>query len=149
MIMSGVEVREILPPDTGLAFEAMLALRDGLADEAAFVRRVDEEQRPEGYRLAGSFEEGDPRAQAVAGFRLGHNLAWGDYLYVDDLSTLPGARRRGHARRLLDWLVEEARRAGCDQLHLDSGFGAARADAHRLYFNAGLQIVSHHFARRV
>ena len=147
--MSAVEVREILPPDTGLAFEAMRALREQLADEAAFVRRVDEQQRPEGYRLAGAFEEGEPHAQAVAGFRLGHNLAWGDYLYVDDLSTLPGARRRGHARRLLDWLVEEARRAGCDQLHLDSGFGAARADAHRLYFNAGLQIVSHHFARRL
>jgi GNAT superfamily N-acetyltransferase len=147
--MSAVEVREILPPDTGLAFEAMRALREHLVDEAAFVRRVDELQRPEGYRLAGAFEDRTPGAVAVAGFRLGHNLAWGDYLYVDDLSTLPGARRRGHARALLDWLVEEARRSGCDQLHLDSGFGPARADAHRLYFNAGLEIVTHHFARRV
>jgi GNAT superfamily N-acetyltransferase len=143
------EVREILPPDTALAFEAMLALRPQVGDEAAFVRRVDELQRPEGYRLAGAFDPGERRAAAVAGFRLGHNLPWGAYLYVDDLSTLPDARRRGHARRLLDWLVDEARRAGCDQLHLDSGFGAARADAHRLYFNAGLQIVSHHFARGV
>ena len=146
--MSAVEVREILPPDTGLAFDAMRALRDHLPGEDEFVRRVDELQRPEGYRLAGAFEPGEARAAAVAGFRLGHNLAWGDYLYVDDLSTLPDARRRGHARRLLDWLLEEARRSGCDQLHLDSGFGTARADAHRLYFNAGLQIVSHHFARR-
>jgi GNAT superfamily N-acetyltransferase len=145
--MSGVKVREILPPDTALAFDAMRALRAHFDDEAAFVRRVDELQRPEGYRLAGVFEEGAAGAAAVAGFRLGHNLAWGDYLYVDDLSTLPDARRRGYGRLLLDWLVEEARRAGCDQLHLDSGFGPARADAHRLYFNSGLQIVSHHFAR--
>ena len=147
--MNGVEVREILPPDTALAFEAMRELRPDFTDEAEFVRRIDELQRPEGYRLAGVFDEGEPRAAAVAGFRLGHNLAWGDYLYVDDLSTRPEARRRGHGRLLLDWLAEEARRAGCDQLHLDSGFGPARADAHRLYFNAGLQIVSHHFARRV
>ena len=141
------EVREILPPDTALAFEAMCALRPHFDDEAAFVRRVDEQQRPEGYRLVGVFPPGERAAAAVAGFRLGHNLAWGDYLYVDDLSTLPDARRRGYARLLLDWLTEEARGAGCDQLHLDSGFGPARADAHRLYFNAGLQIVSHHFAR--
>jgi GNAT superfamily N-acetyltransferase len=142
-----VEIREIVAPDTALAFAAMRALRPHVGDEAAFVRRVDEQQRPEGYRLAGAFEEGERRALAVAGYRLGHNLAWGDYMYVDDLSTLPEARRRGHARRLLQWLVDEATRAGCDQFHLDSGFGPARADAHRLYFNTGLQIVSHHFAR--
>ena len=143
------EVREILPPDTGLAFDAMLALRPHIGDEAAFVRRVDELQRPEGYRLAGSFEEGEERAAAVAGFRLGHNLPWGRYMYVDDLSTLPDARRRGHARAVLDWLVEEARREGCDQLHLDSAFGPARADAHRLYYNARLRVDSLHFAREL
>jgi GNAT superfamily N-acetyltransferase len=33
-------------------------------------------------------------------------------IYVDDLSTLPQARRRGHAWALLDWLLEEADRLG-------------------------------------
>jgi hypothetical protein len=50
---------------------------------------------------------------------------------------------------LLDWLLEEAARLGCDQLHLDSGVGLDRAGAHRLYLNAGMVIASHHFARRV
>ena len=145
--MSDVEIREIVPPDTRLAYDAMRALRPHVGDEAAFARRVDEQQRAEGYRLVGAFDAREARAAAVAGYRLGHNLAWGDYMYVDDLSTLPEARRRGHGRRLLEWLVEEAGRAGCDQFHLDSGFGPTRADAHRLYFNTGLQIVSHHFAR--
>jgi len=142
-------VRELLPPETGLAFEAMRALRTDLADENAFVRRVDAVQRPEGYRLAAAFDEGDERAAAVAGFRLGHNIAWGHFLYVDDLSTRPEARRRGHGRALLDWLLEEAARQGCDQLHLDSGVGLERADAHRLYLNAGMVISAHHFARLV
>jgi GNAT superfamily N-acetyltransferase len=142
-------VRELQPPETGLAFEAMRALRTDLADEEAFVRIVDEDQRPEGYRLAGAFEEGEERALAVAGFRTGHNIAWGHYLYVDDLSTVPEARRRGHARALLDWLLEEAGRLGCDQLHLDSGVGLDRADAHRLYLSAGMVISAHHFARLV
>jgi GNAT superfamily N-acetyltransferase len=104
-------------------------------------------QRAEGYRLVGAFEEGTPEAVAAAGFRVAHLLAWGRFLYVDDLSTLPSARRHGYGRALLDWLVDEARRLGCEQLHLDSGVGPARADAHRLYLNAGLQITSHHFAR--
>jgi GNAT superfamily N-acetyltransferase len=141
-------IREIVPPDTGLAFEAMRALRTGLADRDSFVERVDQVQRPEGYRMIGAFEE-EEEAVAVAGFRNGHSIAWGNYLYVDDLSTLPAARRRGHGRALLDWLLEEAGRLGCEQLHLDSGVGLDRADAHRLYLNAGLVISAHHFARLV
>lgn len=142
-------VRELLPPETGLAYEAMRALRTDLTDEAAFARLVDDVQRPEGYRLAAAFENGEERAAAVAGFRVGHNIPWGHFLYVDDLSTRPEARRRGHGRALLDWLLEESRRLGCDQLHLDSGVGLERADAHRLYLNAGMVISAHHFARPV
>ena len=140
-------VREIPAGETALAHPAMAALRGDWADEDAFIRRVDELQRPEGYRLAGSFEEGRRDAAAVAGFRVAHSLAWGRYVYVDDLSTAPDCRRRGHGRALLDWLAEEGRRLGCDQLHLDSGVGLERRDAHRLYLNAGLVISSHHFAR--
>ena len=50
---------------------------------------------------------------AVAGFRVIHNLAWGDTLYVDDLSTHPRQPPRGHGRALLEWCAEEARRLGC------------------------------------
>jgi GNAT superfamily N-acetyltransferase len=126
----------------------MRALRTHFTDEAEFVRRVDDQQRPQGYRLVGAFAD-DGRCHAVAGFRLLSNLAWGDCLYVDDLSTLPEGRRRGHGRALLDWCAEEARRLGCGELHLDSGVGPEREDAHRLYFNSGLRITSYHFARPV
>jgi GNAT superfamily N-acetyltransferase len=143
------ELREIDRGETGLAFPAMQALRPHFEDEATFVERVDGPQRAEGYRLVGVFEDESPYALAVAGFRVGHMLAWGRYLYVDDLSTLPEARRRGYGRQLLDWLTEEARRLDCDQLHLDSGVTSDRYDAHRLYLNSGLAITSHHFARRL
>ena len=147
--MGDVVVREILPPDTRVAFTAMRELRPSLVDEEGFVETVDDVQRAEGYRLVGVFEDGSFDAVAVAGFRVTHSLAWGHHLYVDDLSTLPAARRRGHGRRLLDWLHDEAARLGCEQLHLDSGVGHDRSDAHRLYLNAGLEIRSHHFARQV
>ena len=102
-------------------------------------------QRAEGYRLVGVFEDEPEHALAVAGFRVGHMLMWGRFLYVDDLSTLPEARRRGYGRQLLEWLGEEAERLGCEQFHLDSGVGPTRTDAHRLYFNTGLGITSFHF----
>jgi GNAT superfamily N-acetyltransferase len=141
-------IREIEPHETALAFPAMEALRTWLKGEDEFVRLVDGVQRPQGYRLAGAFEDGTGHAVAVAGFRVTHLLAAGGAsLYVDDLSTLPEARRRGHARALLDWTLEEARRLGCTHLELDSAVGPTRADAHRLYMNAGMQITAFHFGR--
>jgi GNAT superfamily N-acetyltransferase len=66
---------------------------------------------------------------------------------VDDLVTREALRGRGHADAVMAWVEDEARRAGCGQLHLDSGLGPDRADAHRFYFRHGLTIVSHHFAK--
>jgi len=45
------------------------------------------------------------------------------------------------------WVDREARRQGCGELHLDSGVGPDRADAHRFYFRHGMRIASYHFAR--
>jgi len=127
----------------------MLGLRPAIGDEAAFAKRVDEVQRPEGYRLVASFADGDDQAAAVAGFRVVHYLAWGDALYCDDLGTRPEHRGKGHAGKLMDWMIEEAQRLGCGQFHLDSGPGADRMDAHRLYFNKGMRISAYHFSRDV
>jgi GNAT superfamily N-acetyltransferase len=140
-------IRELLAGETQLAHRAMAELRRGYAEQREFVERVDGVLRPSGYRLIGSFPPGGDEAVAVAGFRTGENLAWGRYLYVDDLSSLPESRRQGHAGALLEWLVLEARRLDCAQLHLDSGTEAARFDAHRLYHKHGLSIRSHHFGR--
>ena len=143
------EVREILPPDTALAFEAMHALRGHVQDEAELVERIDGLQRAQGYRLAGGFEAHTEQAAAVAGFRVLDMLAYGRILYVDDLATRPDARRRGHGRALLAWCAAEAARAGCAQLQLDSAVIPEREDAHRLYFNAGMRITSYHFGRNL
>ena len=141
-------IRELAAGETALAFEAMRALRTHLADADEFVRRVDEHQRPQGYRLVAAVED-DGTVGAVAGFRVYEMLAYGSVLYVDDLSTLPAARRRGHARALLEWCAGEATRLGCATLQLDSNVGPERLDAHRLYFNSGMRIGSYHFVRRL
>jgi GNAT superfamily N-acetyltransferase len=141
------DIRELEPGETRLAHQAMRELRPAYQDEEAFIAYVEDVLRPEGYRLLGAFVGEREQAVAVAGFRVGDSLAWGHHLYVDDLVTASDARRHGYAGALLDWLVPEGRRLGCTQLHLDSGTGAERFDAHRLYHDHGLAIYSHHFAR--
>jgi GNAT superfamily N-acetyltransferase len=143
-----MRIQEVDAGETGRAFTAMRELRPHLSGEEEFVRRVDERQRPAGYRLVAAIED-DGTVSAVAGFRVLDTLAFGRMLYVDDLSTLPAARRRGRARALLDWCGAEGVRLGCDALHLDSGVGPRRQDAHRLYLNAGMRISSHHFSREL
>src|SRR4051812_19069760 len=142
------EIREIHEGETLRAARALLELRPHRAPAEALATLADG-QRAAGYRLVGSFEDGEEDAAAVAGFRVQENLAWGRHLYIDDLSTRADRRGRGHGGALMRWLAIEACRAGCGELHLDSGVGPDREDAHRLYFNAGLRIASYHFQRRV
>ena len=142
-------VAELAAGETARACAAMRELRPHLGSADEFAARVDGVQRPQGYRLVASFEHGDSEAAAAAGFRMGDSLAWGRFMYVDDLVTREALRRRGHAAALMSWLRAEAERLGCDQLHLDSGVGPERWDAHALYFAHGLRIGAHHFQTRV
>lgn len=144
MADADVTVREVAAGETGSVHVAMAALRPHHDDRDAFVTRVDRDQRPQGYRLLGAFEAGAAEAVGVLGFRPQAQLHLGDTLYVDDLSVLPAARRRGVATALLDAVVAAARRLGCSAVTLDSGH--QRRDAHALYLRYGFAIVSHHFA---
>lgn len=144
-----IEIREIQVGGTAHAAPAMLELRPRWETTEALVEFIDDALRPAGYRIVGIFDGRGPDAQAVAGFREVRSLAWGHYLYVDDVSTVPAVRRSGHGEQLMGWLVEEARRLGCERLHLDSGVSADRAPAHRLYMRNGLRISAHHFEREI
>ncbi len=100
-----------------------------------------------GYNLI--FIEENGRAIAAAGFRLTEHLAWGKPIYIDDLSTLPEARKKGLATTLLDYICSRAKELGYTQIHLDSGCNENRYEAHRLYFKYGFNITSHHFALKI
>jgi GNAT superfamily N-acetyltransferase len=125
--------------DIQRCFPVMHQLRPHLV-EAEFVQRI-RHQESQQYRLVRLEENGD--VKAVGGFRLGDNLAWGRFLYVDDLVTNEGDRSQGYGRALFDWLVDYANAQGCQQLCLDSG--VQRFGAHRFYMNRGMAIRSHHF----
>jgi GNAT superfamily N-acetyltransferase len=131
------------PEDVALCFEVMRDLRPHL-ELAAFVDQVMCQQK-EGYHLA-VLEDADS-VQVCAGYRISENLAFGRFLYVDDLVTAPSARSRGFGGELFDWLVAQARAAGCAQFHLDSG--VQRFAAHRFYLTKRMDITSHHFGLKL
>ena len=112
-------------------------------DEAALVAAW-QRQRGEGYRAVAAFAD-DGRCLGFAGFRLQQMLAHGRFLYCDDLVTDAACRGSGVGRRLLEWMLAEARRLGCASLQLDSG--TQRSGAHAFYFGRGMQITSFHFSQ--
>lgn len=140
--MSEPNIREIQPDEDAVAYPAIVELRPQVGSLEQFKTTIAR-QRERGYRMVGIFEEGVEDAAAVVGFSTSQKLAWGSYLYVEDTSTHPDHQRKGYANKLFEWVIEEARRLGVDQMHLDSG--VQRFGAHRLYIRSGMRISSHHF----
>ena len=126
-------------------FEVMHELRPHLTREN-FLNQLNGFMK-RGYHLL--YIEENEKAVCASGYRFTEHLLWGKAIYIDDLSTLPEARGKGYARQLLEHVFEIARQQQCSEVHLDSGCGANRFDAHRLYLNAGFNITSHHFAYKI
>jgi len=124
-------------------YAVMSELRPHVAPED-FLPRVRRQMEVAGYKLA-YLSDGD--VKAVAGFRISECLAWGRFMYVDDLVSKAGERSKGYGGQLFDWLVEYARGEGCDEFHLDSG--VQRFAAHRFYLAKRMSIDAHHFGLKL
>ena len=132
------------PEEIRSCHPVMLELRPPFQDPEQFVERVLRQQK-QGYLLAFLESEGD--VCAVAGYRFLESLFSEKFLYVDDLVTRESSRSLGFGGDLLDWLIEQARVHGCENLELDSG--VQRFDAHRFYFSKRMSISSYHFRIKI
>jgi GNAT superfamily N-acetyltransferase len=113
--------------------------------ESEYLPLVRQQEEKYGYRLVTLKQDG--RLVCVAGFRISQSLAWGTYLYVDDLVTDEQQRSRGAGSAIMKWLIEFAREHNCGELHLDSG--VQRHEAHRFYLRERMDIVFYHFRIRL
>lgn len=121
-------------------FPVILQLRTTLTRKK-FIDKVRKQQE-NGYHLA--FVKDQGKVMAVSGFRISQSLAWGKFLYIDDLITDQDNRSKGYGDKLFDFLVEYALKENCHELHLDSG--VQRFGAHRFYMKKNMAIVAHHFS---
>lgn len=140
--MSELAVREIEADEDAVAYGAIAGLRPVVGSLAQF-REVVSKQRERGYRLVGIFDEAVADAAGVAGFSTGRRLAWGSYLYIEDICAHPDRQHEEYVAALLRWIVEEAKRLDVDSIRLD--WEAHRFAAHRLFIRSGLRICAHHF----
>jgi predicted GNAT superfamily acetyltransferase len=124
-------------------YPVMVELRPHVGPEE-FLMRVKRQEEIAGYQLA---YVADGNVKAVAGFRISECLAWGKFLYVDDLVAASEDRSKGYGGILFDWLVTHAKEAGCDEFHLDSG--VQRFAAHRFYLAKRMSIEAHHFGLKL
>ena len=124
-------------------FPVMAELRPHVP-AAEFLSRIKRQQLLADYGLA-FISTGE--VKAVAGFRVSECLAWGKFMYVDDLVARSEERSKGFGGKLLDWLIAYAREHQCDQFHLDSG--VQRFEAHRFYLSKRMIIEGHHFSLKL
>jgi len=120
--------------------DAVLELLEALGRPPAAESRTDQHAVFEEHlanRNARIFvAEDDARVVGVVSLWLRQRLNWTTVeAWIPDLFVAPEARRRGHARALLDACAGEARRHGCHRLVLESGH--QRTDAHQLYESYG------------
>ena len=124
------------------AVTALLAAlgRPAVAEDPSAQRAVYEEHLTAGGLVFVAEDEG--RVVGVASLWIRARLNWTTpEAWLPDLYVAPSARRRGHARALLDACADEARAHGCHRLILESGH--ERAEAHQLYESYGFV----HYAR--
>lgn len=130
--------------DVRRCWPAFRELRPHIQSEEEFVARW-RAQIAEGYRII--YIDQDGRVPAAAGYRFLTTMAWGRILYLDDLVAMESAQGVGLGAALLRFLQDEARRLGCDAVHLDTGYQRHRA--HKTYMRNGFRMDCMHLAWKV
>jgi len=130
--------------DIAAVYPLMSILRPHLPNEEAFVAQV-ERQAQAGYRLSG-FRH-NRQWQGLIGFRLGENLLYGKFLYVDDLVVEPSSQNKGIGKRLIEYVRRYAQTLDCANLVLDTGL--CMPYAQRFYYRQGLLAKGMHFVESI
>lgn len=127
------EVRSVDDSQIEACFPVISQLRPYLTDPAAWFDRA-KALRAGGYKILAMWEENT--VVAMAGYRLGDNMIYGKFLYIDDLITDEQKRGSGLGALLLEELQKIGRLADCHYMVLDTA--ATNTEARRFYRREGL-----------
>ncbi len=119
--------------DIASCFPVMRELRPHLSNAQELVQRVSR-MRDQGYRLVAAKRVG--ALVDLAGYRLQDLLAYGPFIYVDDLVVTEAERGSRLGAKLLDEVGHIGRERGCERLVLDTAIDNTLGQ--RFYFRYGM-----------
>lgn len=108
-----IRVAEITSSETDTAFETLSSVYSHIDNIENFTKFINDNMRPEGYRMIAVFESGKKSATAVCGFRVCHSLRFGACLKVEDWVA------GNFVAQLTDAVNAEAQRQGLTVRFLD------------------------------
>ncbi|PYG31155.1 GNAT family N-acetyltransferase [Pelagimonas varians] len=121
---------------------ALPVLRElrGTIGEKTFQTRLQAAQKA-GYQMMAAFQAED--VVGVLGYRIVHDICWGQTFFIDDLVVTALGRGHGVGGALLGHATQTAHQLECDHIRLCSGL--TRVDAHRFYEAHGMTGFSKQF----
>ena len=138
-----MQIREMSLKELDVAFEVVSQLRTALSYDE-FEDLIYDMRHIE-YKMLGVFER--DKLITYAGVNVQTNLYHKRHLYVFDLVTDAAFRSQGYGKIMLEYLVDYAKVAMCENIVLSSGF--AREDAHRFYEALGYEKKSFVFLKEL
>ncbi len=138
-----MQIREMSLKELDVAFEVVSQLRTALSYDE-FEDLIYDMRHIE-YKMLGVFER--DKLITYAGVNVQTNLYHKRHLYVFDLVTDAAFRSQGYGKIMLEYLVDYAKVAMCENIVLSSGF--AREDAHRFYEGFGYEKKSFVFVKNI
>ncbi len=127
-----IMIRELLTEDELVTIYPLLAQLNPDISEESFLRLLPE-VRAKGYRCIGAYDA--DKLVAIAGFRISARFWCGRYIDFDNVMVDEAYRNSGLGQRMVDWVEEEGRRAGCDNSLVE--VYARSHGAHRFYMRKG------------
>lgn len=122
-------------------YAVMAELRPHISREN-FLPQVKRQMESSGFQLV--YLSDALEIKAVAGIRIAEWLVRGKSLEIEDLVATENDRSKGFGGALFDWIVEHARKEGCNEIRLVSH--VTRYRAHHFYLNKGMIIDAHFFS---
>jgi GNAT superfamily N-acetyltransferase len=138
-----MQIRELDLKELYVVYDVLKQLREGLSydefeDLVYDMRHMD-------YKMIGIMQ--DNKLVTYAGVAVETNFYHKRHLYVFDLVTDEKERGKGYGKMMLEYLVDYAKMAMCENLVLSSGF--AREDAHKFYEERGFTKKSYMFVKTI
>jgi GNAT superfamily N-acetyltransferase len=107
---------------------------------------IQTEAFKEGYQCVGAFTRSN-ELLGMCGYWIRHRFCSMKVMHVDSIVAADHMQGKGIGSVIMDWVIEEARKQGCDHMALDTYI--ERKEAHSFYLKHHFGVQGLHFMRKL